>query len=108
VQPDAQQWEFSHPKFLRGRQDLLEDIKRKPVEPDSTTARQRVELPSEVAAKLRQMASEHAEVVNALQVERKKVFQLTAIVKVLYDRMASAGPCAYLFSSTLRRYFQSH
>lgn len=29
VQPDAQQWEFSHPKFLRGRQDLLEDIKRK-------------------------------------------------------------------------------
>lgn len=99
MQPDAQQWEFSHPKFLRGRQDLLEDIKRKPVEPDSSTARQRVELPSEVAAKLRQMASEHAEVVNALQTERKKVLQLATIVKLLYDRVAAAGPCTYLFLS---------
>ncbi|PVF92815.1 hypothetical protein CPB86DRAFT_159707 [Serendipita vermifera] len=92
VQPDAQKWEFSHPKFLRGRQDLLDDIKRKPVEPDPTSARQRVELPSEVAAKLRQMSEEHEEVVKALQIERSRVAQLATIVKVLYDRLSLSGP----------------
>lgn len=101
VQPDAQQWEFSHPKFLRGRQDLLDDIKRKPVEPDPSNARQRVELPSEVAAKLRQMSLDHEEVVNALQVERMKVAQLARIVKVLYDRLASSGPLGVNFPPEL-------
>jgi hypothetical protein len=75
---------------------LLDDIKRKPVEPDPSNARQRVELPSEVAAKLRQMSSDHAEVVNALQTERVKVAQLASIVKILYDRLAlTSGPCQY-------------
>ncbi|CAG8605798.1 9794_t:CDS:2, partial [Acaulospora colombiana] len=92
VQPDAQKWEFSHPKFLRGRQDLLDDIKRKPVEPDPASARQRVELPSEVAAKLRQMSEEHEEVVKALHVERTRVAQLATIVKVLYDRLSLSAP----------------
>ncbi|KAG8836027.1 hypothetical protein FRC17_010491 [Serendipita sp. 399] len=91
VQPDAQQWEFSHPKFLRGRLDLLEDIRRRPVEPDPSSARTRVELPSEVAAKLREMALDHAEVVAALQFERRRVLQLSAIVKILYERLAPAG-----------------
>ncbi|PCH36448.1 winged helix DNA-binding domain-containing protein, partial [Wolfiporia cocos MD-104 SS10] len=31
---DVQTWEFSHHKFLRGRPDLLEEIKRKALEPD--------------------------------------------------------------------------
>ncbi|KAG8754785.1 hypothetical protein FRC14_004641 [Serendipita sp. 396] len=88
VQSDAQQWEFSHPKFLRGRLDLLEDIRRRPVEPDPSSARSRVELPSEVAAKLREMATNHAEVVAALQHERRRVSQLSALVKLLYDRLA--------------------
>ena len=70
----------------------MEDIKRKPVEPDPSSARQRVELPSEVAAKLREMALAHSEVVKTLQVERNKVLQLTSIVKVLYDRLALSGP----------------
>ncbi|KAJ1026338.1 hypothetical protein NDA16_002425 [Ustilago loliicola] len=34
---DAQMWEFSHPKFLRGRPDLLDDIRRKAL--DSEHAR---------------------------------------------------------------------
>ncbi|CDS01888.1 related to Heat shock factor protein 4 [Sporisorium scitamineum] len=34
---DAQIWEFSHPKFLRGRPDLLDDIRRKAL--DSEHAR---------------------------------------------------------------------
>ena len=31
---ENQIWEFSHQKFLRGRQDLLDDIKRKAMESD--------------------------------------------------------------------------
>jgi hypothetical protein len=44
---DAQTWEFSHHKFLRGRPDLLDEIKRKALEPDPTV-KHRVELPGEV------------------------------------------------------------
>lgn len=33
---ENQIWEFSHPKFLRNRPDLLDDIKRKAVETDNT------------------------------------------------------------------------
>ncbi|KAF9068400.1 HSF-type DNA-binding-domain-containing protein [Rhodocollybia butyracea] len=56
---DAQTWEFSHHKFLRGRPDLLDEIKRKAllegqggigVGPEGVRAR--VELPGEVAAQL--------------------------------------------------------
>ncbi|CAO3689063.1 unnamed protein product [Umbelopsis ramanniana] len=32
---ENQIWEFSHPKFLRGRPDMLDDIKRKAMENDS-------------------------------------------------------------------------
>lgn len=51
-----QTWEFSHHKFLRGRPDLLDEIKRKAllegqggisVGPESVRAR--VELPGEVS-----------------------------------------------------------
>lgn len=44
----SQTWEFSHPKFLRERPDLLDAIKRKALEPDPRE-RGRVELPGEVA-----------------------------------------------------------
>jgi hypothetical protein len=87
-QVDAQRWEFSHPKFLRGRTDLLEDIKRKAIEPDPNQTRQRVELPTEVAAQLRRMSQEHKEVVEALLAERRKVQKLVAVVKHLYEAIA--------------------
>lgn len=45
---DAQTWEFSHTKFLRGRPDLLDEIKRKALEPDPSI-KHRVELPGEVS-----------------------------------------------------------
>jgi hypothetical protein len=63
---------FRIPKFLHGRTDLLEDIKRKAIEPDPNQARQRVELPTEVAAQLRRMNQEHKEVVEALLAEKRK------------------------------------
>lgn len=84
-QPDAQRWEFSHPKFLRGRTDLLEDIKRKAIEPDPNQTRQRVELPTEVAAQLRRMSQEHKEVGEALLSERRRVQKLVGVVKSLYE-----------------------
>ena len=87
-QADAQRWEFSHPKFLRGRTDLLEDIKRKAIEPDPNQTRQRVELPTEVAAQLRRMSQEHKEVVEALLTERRRVQKLVGVVKNLYDTIA--------------------
>ncbi|KAI6150345.1 hypothetical protein BKA82DRAFT_484428 [Pisolithus tinctorius] len=35
----SQTWEFSHPSFLRERPDLLDTIKRKPLEPDPRETR---------------------------------------------------------------------
>ncbi|KAF8315338.1 winged helix DNA-binding domain-containing protein, partial [Clavulina sp. PMI_390] len=31
---ENQEWEFSHPKFIQGRMDLIEEIKRRNVEPN--------------------------------------------------------------------------
>ncbi|KAF8875594.1 HSF-type DNA-binding-domain-containing protein [Gymnopilus junonius] len=45
---DAQTWEFSHSKFPRSHQDLLDKIKRKALEPDPSI-KHRVELPGEVS-----------------------------------------------------------
>ncbi|KNZ78815.1 Heat shock factor protein [Termitomyces sp. J132] len=53
---DAQTWEFSHHKFLRGRPDLLDEIKRKALEPDPAI-KHRVELPGEVRTSQSRVAS---------------------------------------------------
>ncbi|KAL4062510.1 HSF-type DNA-binding-domain-containing protein [Scleroderma citrinum] len=55
---NPQIWEFSHPKFLRERPDLLEAIKRKALEPDPRE-RSRVELPGEVARLLTDIREEN-------------------------------------------------
>ncbi|TIB30796.1 hypothetical protein E3P84_03205 [Wallemia ichthyophaga] len=52
--PEHQVWEFSHPNFLRGRKDLLEDIKRKVLDgaeasTSTSTAARSTDLPSSVA-----------------------------------------------------------
>ncbi|KAG8221088.1 hypothetical protein J3R82DRAFT_2606 [Butyriboletus roseoflavus] len=54
----SQTWEFSHAKFLRGRPDLLDAIKRKALEPDPRE-RNRVELPGEVARLLSELRDEN-------------------------------------------------
>ncbi|TFY78641.1 hypothetical protein EWM64_g5372 [Hericium alpestre] len=81
---DAQTWEFSHHKFLRGRPDLLEEIKRKALEPDPSV-KHRVELPGEVAAQLAQMREENRRVSGALSAEKAKVERLALVTKSLYD-----------------------
>jgi hypothetical protein len=88
---DAQTWEFSHHKFLRARPDLLEEIKRKALEPDPSI-KHRVELPGEVAAQLAQMREDNRRVANALAMERAKTERLTILTKALYDAFEKNYP----------------
>jgi hypothetical protein len=88
---DAQTWEFSHHKFLRARPDLLEEIKRKALEPDPSI-KHRVELPGEVAAQLAQMREDNRRVVNALALEKAKTERLTILTKALYDAFEKNFP----------------
>ncbi|KAI0765634.1 HSF-type DNA-binding-domain-containing protein [Trametes elegans] len=88
---DVQTWEFSHHKFLRGRPDLLEEIKRKALEPDPSL-KHRVELPGEVAAQLSQMREDNRRLMIAFQQERGKVERLAGVTKVMYDIMSKSFP----------------
>ncbi|KAI0079429.1 hypothetical protein K474DRAFT_1592186 [Panus rudis PR-1116 ss-1] len=88
---DVQTWEFSHHKFLRGRPDLLEEIKRKALEPDPSI-KHRVELPGEVAAQLTQMKDENRRLVHVVNKERDKVDRLVGVTKALYDVVSKAFP----------------
>lgn len=84
-------WEFSHHKFLRGRPDLLDEIKRKALDPDPGM-KQRVELPGELAVQLGQMREHHRRVVRALEWERAKVDKLVGVVRQLSDVVSRAFP----------------
>lgn len=88
---DVQTWEFSHPRFLRGRPDLLEEIKRKALEPDPSI-KNRVELPGEVAAQLGQIRDSTRRVVRALEAERAKNERLRGVVKSLHDFVSRSFP----------------
>ncbi|GAW08526.1 DUF21-domain-containing protein [Lentinula edodes] len=96
---DAQTWEFSHHKFLRGRPDLLDEIKRKAllegqggisVGPESVRAR--VELPGEVASQLGSMREEYRRVWEVLMAERRKNERLTGLLRSLWDVVGKGFP----------------
>lgn len=88
---DVQTWEFSHHKFLRGRPDLLEEIKRKALEPDPSL-KHRVELPGEVAAQLSQVREDNRRLVVAFHAEKNKVERLASVTKAMYDVMSRTWP----------------
>jgi len=88
---DAQTWEFSHHKFLRGRPDLLDEIKRKALEPDPGI-KHRVELPGEVAAQLGAMREENRRMWEQLANERRKVEKLVSAVGRLWDVVSKGFP----------------
>ncbi|KAJ7746802.1 HSF-type DNA-binding-domain-containing protein [Mycena maculata] len=88
---DAQTWEFSHHKFLRGRPDLLDEIKRKALEPDPAS-KHRVELPGEVAAQLGAMREENQRMWEQLNAERRRVEKLVSIVGRLWDVVGKGFP----------------
>ncbi|CUA70665.1 Heat shock factor protein [Rhizoctonia solani] len=89
---DNQTWEFSHPKFLKGRVDLLDQIKRKALDNEPPGRNSRVELPAEVATQLRRLVQEHQSLKHALAEERARVEGLTDVVKMLYDIVATTHP----------------
>ncbi|KAG9313168.1 HSF-type DNA-binding-domain-containing protein [Chiua virens] len=84
----SQTWEFSHPKFLRNRPDLLEAIKRKALEPDPRE-RNRIELPGEVARLLSDLREEN----RALW---REVKSLSSRVPQYGSPTANHGPTASL------------
>lgn len=86
-----QTWEFSHHKFLRGRPDLLEEIKRKALEPDPSV-KQRVELPGEITAQLSAMREDNRRLAHALNAERQKMDRLASVTKALYDVVSKVFP----------------
>ncbi|KAL1740703.1 HSF-type DNA-binding-domain-containing protein [Schizophyllum fasciatum] len=88
---DQQVWEFSHHKFLRGRPDLLDEIKRKALEPDPSI-KHRVELPGEVAAQLNSMRDENRRVWEQLSVERRRAEHLVGVVGQLWDIVGKGFP----------------
>lgn len=88
---DAQIWEFSHHKFLRGRPDLLDEIKRKALEPDPAL-KHRVELPGEVAAQLGAMRDENRRMWEHLATEKKRSEKLVGIVGRLWEVINSRFP----------------
>ena len=88
---DVQTWEFSHHKFLRGRPDLLDEIKRKALEPDPSV-KHRVELPGEVAAQLSQVRDDNRRLALAVREERSKVERLATVTKAMYEVMEKAFP----------------
>ncbi|KAK7038797.1 hypothetical protein VNI00_010685 [Paramarasmius palmivorus] len=88
---DGQTWEFSHHKFLRGRPDLLDEIKRKALEPDPGGVKARVELPGEVAAQLTSMRDENRRMWDQLNAERRKVDKLVGVVNRLWDYVGKIG-----------------
>ncbi|KAJ6561142.1 HSF-type DNA-binding-domain-containing protein [Mycena vulgaris] len=88
---DAQTWEFSHHKFLRGRPDLLDEIKRKALEPDPAL-KHRVELPGEVAAQLGAMRDENQRMWEQLNAERRRVEKLVSVVGRLWDVVGKGWP----------------
>ncbi|KAF4610839.1 hypothetical protein D9613_007181 [Agrocybe pediades] len=88
---DAQTWEFSHSKFLRGRQDLLDEIKRKALEPDPSV-KHRVELPGEVAAQLNAMREDNLRMWDQLTAERRRVDKLVNVVNRLWQVVGKSFP----------------
>lgn len=115
---DSQTWEFSHLKFLRGRPDLLDEIKRKALEPDPAV-KHRVELPGEVslhdtslylycdltsriasfqvAAQLGAMRDENRRVWEQVNIERRRADKLVNVVAQLWDVVGKGFPggCEY-------------
>ncbi|KAF9528903.1 HSF-type DNA-binding-domain-containing protein [Crepidotus variabilis] len=88
---DAQTWEFSHHKFLRGRPDLLDEIKRKALEPDPGI-KHRIELPGEVAAQLNMMKDEVRRVSNEYAMEKRKREKTTQALAQLWSVVEKAFP----------------
>jgi hypothetical protein len=101
---ENQIWEFSHPKFLRGRPDMLDDIKRKAME-NETMRRDTGDLSTHMAMmqvaqtdmlqQLAQLQENFSEVVRELaETKRKQGLQqqqMKSMLNVIHQH--SGGQC---------------
>ncbi|CAG8553607.1 10452_t:CDS:2 [Diversispora eburnea] len=98
---ENQIWEFSHPKFLRGRSDLLDDIKRKAMESE-TLRRETGDLHAHIAMlqvaqndlvqQIRQLHENFAEVVRDLAETKKKQTDQQDMMKNMFAHLSNQGP----------------
>ncbi|KAK6988050.1 HSF-type DNA-binding-domain-containing protein [Favolaschia claudopus] len=78
-------WEFSHNKFLRGRPDLLGEVKGKSHEPDAPM--------KQVAAQLASLREENQRICEQLSTERQRIDRLVLVVNHLWDAVEKGfGP----------------
>ena len=97
---ENQIWEFSHPKFLRGRPDLLDDIKRKAMESE-TLRRETGDLhahlammqvaQNELIQQIRQLQENFAEVMRDLSDTKRKQNLQQHWMKEMLQFMQSQG-----------------
>jgi len=100
---ENQIWEFSHPKFLRGRPDLLDDIKRKAMESE-TLRRETGDLhahlammqvaQNELIQQIRQLQENFAEVMRDLADTKRKQNLQQHWMKGMWDFMQSQSTTA--------------
>ena len=100
---ENQIWEFSHPKFLRGRPDLLDDIKRKAMESE-TLRRETGDLhahlammqvaQNELIQQIRQLQENFAEVMRDLADTKRKQSMQQHWMKGMWEFMQSQGSTA--------------
>jgi heat shock transcription factor 4 len=100
---ENQIWEFSHPKFLRGRPDLLDEIKRRPIENESAR-RETSDLHAHVALmqvaqtdmaqQITHLQDNFNEVMRELNEAKKKQALYSDVIKKLVDyvQMHHPGP----------------
>ncbi|CAG8488657.1 6399_t:CDS:2, partial [Acaulospora colombiana] len=97
---ENQIWEFSHAKFLRGRPDLLDDIKRKAMESE-TLRRETGDLHAHIAMmqvaqnellqQIRQLQENFAEVMRDLTETKKKQTIQNVWMKKMFEYISQQG-----------------
>ncbi|ORX96313.1 hypothetical protein K493DRAFT_217746 [Basidiobolus meristosporus CBS 931.73] len=98
---ENQIWEFSHPKFLRGRPDLLDDIKRKSMESE-TLRRETGDLhahitmmqvaQSDMMQQLANLQQNLTEVVRELSETKRKQDVQQQMMKNMFDYIQQQSP----------------
>ncbi|KAI8331105.1 HSF-type DNA-binding-domain-containing protein [Blakeslea trispora] len=91
---ENQIWEFSHPKFLRNRPDLLDDIKRKSMEPDGVRRdtgdlQHHVSLlqnsQSEMIQQIQHLYENFSQVIKELEVTKQKQESQSQLMKSMMN-----------------------
>ncbi|KAH8920829.1 winged helix DNA-binding domain-containing protein [Atractiella rhizophila] len=97
---DNQQWEFNHPKFIKGRADLLDSIRRKALEQEPPRARSSYPSPAASYQALRpvpisvQVASAQEAHILAAQQQHAIQQQQQAHIQAQYHQQVAAQQAA--------------